>query len=91
MTTLILAVYGTAAAFTAWYTFYYGVLHQPRESSFTVLDQLLLSASALLIGVIWILFLPGLLAQDVRRVAAWRADAGRSRGWVAARQAQVHS
>ena len=91
MTTLILAVYGTVAAFVAWYAFYHGVLHQPRESSFTVFDQLLLSASALLAGVMWILFVPGLLAQGVRRIAAWRADSGRSRGWIATRQAQAHS
>jgi hypothetical protein len=74
---VVLTIYAGIGAYVAASVFYQGVLLGPRARRYNEVEAVGLSLMALVVGALWILFLPGLA------VAAWRAA---RRGWASGRR-----
>ena len=68
-TTNFLIVYLAIAAFMTAHIYYHGVLLRPRVNVFTLSDRAMLALSSAGIGLLWVLFMAGLVVSGVRQIS----------------------
>ncbi|MQA89699.1 MAG: hypothetical protein GEU90_05625 [Gemmatimonas sp.] len=74
---VVLSVYAAVGALVTAYTLYHAVILRPRLPHFTLTDQVILSFAALGVGLLWVLFVPGLTFALARQISrAWQLRPG---------------
>jgi hypothetical protein len=78
---IIAASYVTVAVTVGVFALYKGVVEPPRERLFRRTHQMILVAAAVLVGVLWALFVPALLARWLRARESVVTGEGRGLRW----------
>ncbi len=77
---IVTTIYLAIAALVAAFAYYGGVINRPPAKLFMPVHRILLAVTALAVGVLWPLFMPGLAVHAVRQLR--RVAAARQPGWL---------